>query len=169
MAPVILALDLATNIGFAYGTPSVRPKFGTYRLPSTGDEIGRFAHAFDNWLSDMITMHSPERVVFETSVLPKMTTPMTVRKLTGLGFHTEFVCHRREIICNEVNVSTIKKFWAGHGFAKKPDMIAAARRRDFDVRDDNEADALGLWHYVSEKLHPGANSWMSLGDLGGSK
>lgn len=169
MAGLILALDLSSNTGWALGAPGVRPKFGTFKLPSTGNEIGRFAHAFDMWLSDMLTMHAPERVVFETSVMPAgHTTPMTIRKLTGLGWHAEFVCHRREVICNEVNVATIKKFWAGNGRAKKPEMIAAAKRYGFDVKDDNQADALGLWHYTAEKLAPGRNGWMSLGPMGGA-
>lgn len=169
MTPVILALDLASKIGWALGKPGARPKHGAHQLPSTGDEIGRFAHAFDLWLSDTLTMHKPERVVFEGSVMPGIgkTTPMTVRKLTGLTWHTELVCHRRDVICNEANVSTIKKFWAGSGNAKKPDMIAAARAHGFSVgRDDNQADALALWHYTCERLWPGQNAWMQLGRLG---
>ncbi len=163
----LLALDLSSHTGWAIGPVGERPRYGTLNLPSTGDEIGRFADAFDIWLSDMITMYKPSHCAFESSFIPPTTTLMTVRKLVGLTVITELVCCRRDVICNEVNNATIKKFWAGTGRAKKPEMIAAARAYGFPVGDDNQADALGLWHYVCENRHPGANSWMRLGALGG--
>ena len=163
----LLALDLSSNTGWAIGPVGQRPRYGTLRLPSTGNEIGRFADAFDTWLSDMITMYAPDFCAFESSFIPPTTTLMTVRKLTGLAWHTEFVCRRRDVTCTEVNNATVKKFWAGTGRAKKPEMIAAARGFGFPVDDDNQADALGLWHHVCEVKHPGRNEWMCLGRLGG--
>lgn len=43
-----------------------------------------------------------------------------------------------------VPVGTIKKHATGKGNANKDAMIAAARARGFDPKDDNEADALAL-------------------------
>ena len=50
---------------------------------------------------------------------------------------------------------TIKKYWTGSGRAKKPDMIAQAQREGYDVTDDNEADAIALYHYSQEVLFKG--------------
>lgn len=50
---------------------------------------------------------------------------------------------------------TIKKFWTGSGRAKKPDMIAEAVKRDYNIVDDNEADAIALYHYSQEILFGG--------------
>ena len=71
----------------------------------------------------------------------------TSRKLIGLASHVEVVCHKRGVVARECNVSTVKKFWAGTGHAKKPDMVAAARAQGFDVTDHNVADALAVWAY----------------------
>jgi crossover junction endodeoxyribonuclease RuvC len=142
----ILTLDLATHLGWACGSPADEPRFGSHRLPSTGDEIGRFLVAFEDWLCDMITVESPVIVVFEAPILTRgNTSPIVARKLMGLANATETICYRRETMCRQANLSTIKKGFAGHGRAEKADMIAAARRWGWDVKNDNEADALGVW------------------------
>lgn len=41
--------------------------------------------------------------------------------------------------------AAVKKHWTGRGNAKKPDMIVACRQRGWEVKDDNEADALAIW------------------------
>ncbi len=43
--PKILALDLATRLGWACGSPDGEPHYGSKLLPSTGAEIGRFGDA----------------------------------------------------------------------------------------------------------------------------
>jgi hypothetical protein len=47
---------------------------------------------------------------------------------------------------------TIKKYWTGSGRAKKPDMIAEAQKRGYDIVDDNEADSVALYVYAQEVL-----------------
>jgi hypothetical protein len=47
---------------------------------------------------------------------------------------------------------TIKKFWTGSGRAKKPDMIAEAQKRGYELVDDNQADAVALYVYAQEVL-----------------
>lgn len=150
----ILALDLATQLGFAVGMPGSEPRYGTKVLPSTGEDIGRFGHAYDEWLSDMITLENPGLVVFEAPILAGQTTITTARKLGGLAWHTEFVCHRREVRCAEHHLQSVKKFFAGNGRASKEDMIAAARRQGWDPKTDDAADALGLWSCAVHQVAP---------------
>ena len=85
--------------------------------------------------------------VFESPILPKQTSLATVRKLSGLAWHTEFVCHRRGIEVAEVNVMTIKAFM-GNGWASKQDMDRAVRRYGFAPQSYDEADAIALRLYV---------------------
>lgn len=149
----ILALDLATTTGWACGAPEADPRFGTLRLPSTGDEIGRFLAIFEDWLLDFLTVETPALVVFEAPILTRgNTSPVVARKLMGLANATETVCYRRETRCEQANLMTVKKAFAGHGRAEKHEMVAAARARGWEVRNDNEADATAVW-FCAVKHH----------------
>ena len=141
----ILALDLATSIGFACGAPDSEPAYGTKVLPSTGEDIGRFAYAYNEWLTDMLTIEDPVLVVFEAPILAGKTNPSTTRKLMGLAWHTEFVCNVRQVRYMEHHLQSVKKFFAGSGRADKADMMAAARRQGWNPKSFDAADALGLW------------------------
>ncbi|MEN0109233.1 MAG: hypothetical protein AAF805_00775 [Planctomycetota bacterium] len=51
--------------------------------------------------------------------------------------------------------STLKKWATGHGFAKKPEMVARANELsgcDLPIHDDNEADAVCLAFWAAERL-----------------
>lgn len=163
----ILGLDLATSVGFAVGDPeNGEPRFGTHRLPSTGDDIGRFLHAFDYVLSDIITLENPTNVVFEAPILATRTTISTARKLMCLAGHTELVCLRRSISCRECHLQTVKKFFTGSGRADKAAMIEAAKRHGWLVEDDNAADALAVWALAVHSVSPGAGRRFQAGQLG---
>ena len=152
-------LDLATNVGVAVGQPSSDPRFWTHTLPSTGDDIGRFARAYDEWLHDFITVEQPALVAFEAPILSAGKTSIsTARKLTGLAWHTEFVCGARQVAYFEANLMTIKKRVAGSGKAQKDDMIAVARRYGWQVRTEHEADACAGWAFTVECKAP-AHAW----------
>lgn len=144
----VLALDLATRTGWAVGQIEGEPVYGTHLLPETGSDIGSFLLAFDQWLHDMLTVHAPTLVVFEAPILAGRTQLATVRKLACLAGHTEFVCAGRQTRRMEADLQTVKKFFAGHGRADKAAMIAMARRYGWFPKDDNAADALGLWSYA---------------------
>lgn len=146
MARSVIAFDLATATGWACGAPDAEPRFGTKMLPKTGDEIGRFLVAFEDWLNDMITVEDPALVVFEAPILRRGGgNPIVARKLMGLANCVETICYRRDVSCRQAHLATVKKSFTGSGRAEKAEMIAAARRWGWDVRNDNEADALGLW------------------------
>ena len=154
----LLTLDLATKTGFAVGDISSgeRPLSGTHTLPSTGTDIGRFLLAFDRWVSDLIVFHKPSLVVFEAPLFLAggKSNISTARKLMCLAGMTEYFCSKHKVMVRECNVSTIKKYFTGNGRADKPKMIAAAKALGFEPKDDNEADALAIYFYTMNKLHP---------------
>ena len=60
-------------------------------------------------------------------------------------------CERRSIPYAGIPVGTIKRHATGKGNASKEAMIAAAKARGFSPADDNEADALAILDYATEK------------------
>lgn len=163
----ILTLDLATNTGWACGAPGDdAPRFGHHTLPSTGDNVGRFALAFSDWLSCALETHAPQIVVFEAPILPKKTNLTTTRKLQGLAFETERLCYERGIPCREGRKSSVSKLFAGNGRAQKEDTVAQCRRYGWRVTTDDEADACALWAYTVVKVSPEHAQRFALGPLG---
>lgn len=159
----ILGLDLAKHTGFAVGHGDCEPEFGVHVLPDTREDVGLYLVKHEDWLVNFIATHKVEFVCYESPIIrggknPKTgkwelkTTITTLRKLYGLASETERLCHRLDLQCAEVPLQTIKKYLAGNGRADKPQMIAAARARGFDVKTDDEADALGIWLYTVNRF-----------------
>jgi len=149
------------------------PRYGAFQLPSTGEEIGPYAAAFHNWLRALLAKHRDtlSHVVFESPILPTKTSMATVRKLTGLAWHCEWLCFLHEVDCAEAHLQQVKKFFAGHGRAEKADMIAAARQYGFPLENhqNDEADALGVRFYaISQKWPQHLPESMRIGLIGGA-
>lgn len=53
-------------------------------------------------------------------------------------------CEEQGVAYSALPVKTAKKRFTGNGNASKDDMIAEAKRRGYDVADDNQADALAM-------------------------
>jgi crossover junction endodeoxyribonuclease RuvC len=152
---MLLTLDLATVLGFTIGEVADRHfKSGYFRLPSTGDDIGRFAAAYHSWLKCQLDGGLVTEVVFEAPILPRHTSLATIRKLSGLAWHTEFLCTSTGIACYEAHLQSVKKAIGGHGRAAKGDMIAAVRRYGYDVTEENEADAIAVRLYTLLTRYP---------------
>lgn len=162
-----LALDLATQTGVCHGpldTGEV-PTLEHFRLPSTGEEVGRFLAAFEDRVGDLIDRVGPSLIVFEAPVLPRAkfnhetsrveggVSILTTRKLQGLAGEIERIAYRREIECAEVQPSEAKQALTGKGNARKPQMVAACRALGLDPHTyiqngeeaSDEADAFGVW------------------------
>jgi hypothetical protein len=154
----VLALDLATICGWAFGSPNgSRIEYGSFKLPSTDHDIGRFLIAFDDWLDKIIERFAPDEIIFESPVLPAKTTLPVLRKLYGLAGQTEIIARRNKIPCREASISAIRWKFIGVRFAPKSirdkrirriwvkeATMRECRRRGFRVSDDNQADALAL-------------------------
>lgn len=151
----LVGLDLATNTGWASAPPDGLLKFGTKTMPSTGDDIGRFLKDYKDWLEAFLGVETPAVVVFEAPILRNgRTHPTTARKLMCLAGLTELVCREMDIPVMEANLATVKKQFTGNGHAEKDDMLAAAKRWGWNVRNDNEADACAVWFYGVQQKAP---------------
>lgn len=158
----VLTLDLSpSNTGWAAAdaddgpmpTPvevragARRPQWvsGAQRIGRPSCTVGELLHAYDTWLTDRIAVHQPYMIVMEAPIITDSKTHIdTARKQLAMAGHTELVCHRGKIRCYEQHNGTIKAY-AGHGHAKKEQMIAwAAERLGIRVGSHDEADAVWL-------------------------
>jgi hypothetical protein len=164
----ISAFDLSRkSTGVSHDGPDDRPVVSTWRLPviegspEAGWDYGPAVAAFMDNLDAHIAVVKPELIGYE-SPLPARQDPnskiflpeTTVRILMGLGIIIEGTCQRRGILCAERNVRTVKKFWAGHGFADKDAMKARCDQLGWPVRNADEADAMGLWALLKAEYQP---------------
>ena len=157
---VVLALDLATKTGFAVLRKDGTIRSGMVTLPDasktpTGERLNRFR----NWLNDTKARQGDiDFVVWEQPVVRYANAVAPLFQLVGT------VCswaehHGIGYANSGVASTTIKKFATGRGNAKKPEMIKAAQEKGFDIKDDNEADALHLLQLTIEnnphfRTHP---------------
>jgi len=142
----ILALDLATTIGWAFWAPGRVPVHGTRTLPSC--DVGPFLDKFERFLSDKITDHSPDLAVIEYPAMPfgKSSVAGCI-KLYSLYGLAEQICWRRDVKTLAPRRQEAVKHFAGIGL-RHPTVKAAiiARCSDLGMKtsDDNDADALAL-------------------------
>ena len=146
----ILALDLGTNMGFAYCGKDGTIVSGTlnFRL-SRFDGGGMRYLRFQRWLDGILEQWGAiEEVHFEE-----------VRRHKGVaaahaygGFMATLTswCEGRSIPYGGVPVGTIKKHIAGKGNANKQEVIDAVEAMGYFPNDDNEADAIALLFMVLE-------------------
>lgn len=158
----ILALDVASATGYAYGDGADKvPTFGTIRLPRASElgEYGpRFA-AFRRELLQLIPQSAPEMVWFESPVVHGMigkTNEHTLRLLIALPAFVEEICHTFRIQCREATSPEMRKHFLGSAHGKRADLKLAMMKQchllNWNVGDDNQADACGLWDLARNRL-----------------
>lgn len=149
----VLALDLSSSVGWAYGSlDAVVPAFGVWLLPHTGGEGGRFA-AFENALAAAMDQMVPSRVVVEA--------PLSFQALLGVS-NMRVMCQqytlrgfayaeawRANVPISEVSSDIVRLAMLGQSrFAKgtvKREVVAYCRARGWRVPDHNAGDACLVW------------------------
>jgi Holliday junction resolvasome RuvABC endonuclease subunit len=150
----ILALDLATVTGWALlankDSPGERISSGTqsFAINARIEGAGMRYLRFERWLDEMHRMYPIHRLAFEE--VKQRAQSVAAGHMYG-GFMATLTkwCEAGAVPYEGIPVGTIKKFWTGAGNSGKDIMVKVARERGFDPKDDNEADALALLHYVS--------------------
>jgi len=151
----ILALDISIHCGWALGRGWEQPRFGVHHLPSFGDGMfGTSFASFHNWLADMMTVHSPDQMIFEAPLVAHGPGINAARLSLGLAGIAEMVAHVRGVTASEVMVATVRKHFCGAGHAKKEDVGFVCRERGWMVSDHNAADALAVLDFARHALLP---------------
>lgn len=138
----ILALDIAMRTGFAYRENGV-VKFGVRDFREWNVDYGLLGVKFEDWLARIFTAIEPAHLAMEKPFFSKATANAG-ELLHGMAWEAGKMAYSRGVPYTKHAPPTIKKFITGHGFAKKPEVIAAIRNLGHDVQDDNAADAVAL-------------------------
>lgn len=156
----VLALDLSSRVGWAYGLPGEpAPLFGCWQLPYVGGEGARYA-AFENELALAIERHAPARLILEA--------PLTFQALLGVSnakvMQQQYTLRgfayseawRAAVPISEVDSYTVRSEVLGKGtFAKdtvKREVISYCRKRGWRVPDHNAGDACLVWQWLTDRL-----------------
>jgi Holliday junction resolvasome RuvABC endonuclease subunit len=93
--------------------------------------------------------HDLDVVIFER---PFARGQAATRLLWGMAAILEAAAHDAGTAVLDVTPAEIKKWSAGKGSAKKPDMIAAAQMMGYDGDNEHEADAYCLLRFAEATL-----------------
>lgn len=139
---MIVALDISLNTGWATGAGG-QIAFGTRIFSGSAGDDARVGRRFREWVNEFLDQQKPQTVVIERPFFRGDSTWL----LVGMAWEAHRAAEERGIPRFDYQPSTIKKFLAGDGRAKKPQMVQAARMRGYNVTNDHEADAIGLLLY----------------------
>ena len=158
----ILALDLATKIGYAAHLPGgiVSGSKSFKRLP--GQPVGVLFAKWDEWIKLMLIAREIEFVAYEL-VDFQMQNRQWNQIYHGMVAIMMAACSRRNIDTRGYTVRDIKLAATGKAKAEKAEMIASARIQwpDQAIQDDDQADALWVLYLacksqgIEQKKHSG--------------
>lgn len=152
----VLALDLATKTGVAFGSVGGKPFAQTVHLGAS--EYARYAKA-QSMVHTLIDRLSPDLVVIEAPVGG----PKTSQFLVGLIACVAGAAHGRGVPVKTYFPSTVRKHFLGKALtvrdfpsksiaasknALKQVVISKCHMLGWTVNDDNQADACALWEYA---------------------
>lgn len=151
----ILALDLATFTGWATLIDG-KIKFGSEKFVDPNwDGHGARYLKYEKWLNSFDTkfdLIAYETVMAHSAVYASHVYGAYLSEVMKLG-------ERTKTPYVGFGVKAIKKFWAGNGNASKKDMMNKSWDLGFNVKDDNQADALGILHLAESEYKPPQSGW----------
>jgi len=152
---VILALDIATTTGWAFGSLGQKPFHGVIR---TQGGIGEKLASFSNILEELIRSYDPDLIVIEQPLhsIPRAGSSKSLRLLLGLCAMAECVGHWHNIPVREVPMATWRKHFIGAGRAPKGEPRDWCKRQamhrcevlGWGEMSDDEAEACGILDYA---------------------
>jgi Holliday junction resolvasome RuvABC endonuclease subunit len=146
-----LALDLGTTTGWALRQQDGTITSGTQWFGSSRYEGGGMRYLrFKRWLGELLSTTPVLGAVYFEEVRRHQGVD-AAHVYGGLLAHLAAWCEARRLPYQGVPVGTIKRHATGRGTASKDEVIAAMRGRGYAPRDDNEADALALLHWVLDQ------------------
>ncbi|MBR0682763.1 hypothetical protein GXW74_19885 [Roseomonas eburnea] len=152
MAGGVLALDLATRLGWAFGAPGRRAQCGVVHL--VGREPGAVFAACVDAVADLLDLHQPSRIVAEAPLpVQAQTHGRTAEHQFGLHAVLLLLAYRRSLPASLVRADVARRSvlgrarFGGRSEAKEA-VMAWCRGNGFDPADDNAADAMVLLHHA---------------------
>lgn len=150
MKPV-LALDLATQTGWAVTKPDGRIDSGSFDTRGRAKDApgARWAN-FRRFLVDTFQANPEAKVIVIEDVRRHVST-QSAHAYGAFKALVELYAFQHSLELRAIGVGTWKKRFTGNGAAKKGEVIALCTELGFRPADDNEADALGLLHVAIDR------------------
>lgn len=158
----VLALDLATTTGWAFGAPGSIPRCGHLRFAKTGAPRAMVYRGFRDWLEAKwnVRDEQPDLIVFESPAVPSImagkTNINTIKLLIGLTEHLEEWCHGKCEL-QEARVADVRVHFIGQNMKSamaKQRTLEQCQMLGWDPQDFDEADACALWDFQCAWLNP---------------
>jgi hypothetical protein len=158
----VLALDLATTTGWAYGTPGSIPQCGHLRFSKPGTSRAATYRVFRRWLDETWGAREeiPELIVYESPAVGMhmggKTNVDTLKLLSGLAEHLEEWAYQKTEL-REASVSQVRSHFIGQNLKSKiakPMVFEQCLALGWEVETTDESDACALWHYQCHWLSP---------------
>lgn len=167
MSKRILALDIATNTGFAVDPPEGsqrrdKPICGSFRVSHSGDNLGQAYLEFKKRASELAVLHDVQVLAFEAP-LPRggkgnigHSSVASVRKLIGLASIAELVAEELGLRAVEAFHQSARGHFI-HGYGRKDQKAQVFRLAwtlGWNPPDEDAADACALWSYAHAIVNP---------------
>lgn len=151
---MILAFDLATNTGVAFGPAGAKvPELRSYKLAPGATQGARFLEAFI--MTRRLIKESGCQVIVVEKALAAGGGGAAARVELAMGIRACVLAaaYHEQIPVKEYAVTTIRKHFIGKGNTPRAEAKRATIKRcqmlGWDPQNDNEADAAALWDYAS--------------------
>ena len=159
---MIMALDLASTSGWAVGIPGGTPISGSVRFASAGASHEAIFAKAAQWMNGVLVAHAPSLVVWEaplaTSFRRGTNNSVVVSMLFGLPAVIGAVAYLRGIYdIRKASTRDVRMHFIGQnpkGHIGKKLVMRQCRAMGWSPIDDNESDALALWHYMCALIEP---------------
>jgi Holliday junction resolvasome RuvABC endonuclease subunit len=161
--PLVLALDLATETGWALGRPGdLKPDSGTVRFASKGASHAAISGGALEWMIEFSKERACDEVVIEQEVRKKKTWESSTDAddiTRGLIFMARGVLFKRGVYrLTMAPVNTVRKFFLGDGSLEREQAKHRTVQRctalGWEPADDNAADALAIWAWRCAMIDP---------------
>lgn len=183
----VLSLDLARRTGWAAGSTAGVEGFGVHEFRRTDAwNLGEYGMEARVTFRRMIAEVEPDLVVYEQPILRSgriatnskgrqfvktVDTPEKLRKIYGLGFELEVECYRANVKIREANIGSVRAHFLMGKVPRTSDeckiaVKVMARRRGWNILDDNDADALAVLDYQLSILDPKWAAWTTVQRIG---
>lgn len=141
--PRILALDIATNTGWALDDGRHIRSGSIWfaeKLRAKDRKRPKILSEARSMLNDLVNATQPDQIVYESPFMRGAGS----RLLWGLTSTVECIASERGIPVSEMAVKSVRKKLIGTGSATKDDVQIILRSLGYAFSDDDEADAIAL-------------------------
>ena len=155
-APLILAVDAATQTGLCSGRPGETPRFETVNFGDSGDNDLQVGAAALRWIAHRLTDARPDQLWMEEPLsfeaAQGRSNKSSLVRLNGLYMVIGAAARLKGVPVHPVMVSSARKPFLGHGRLKRYEAKKRARAMcrllGWNPVNDDEADAGCIWWFA---------------------